>query len=104
MEGFWVTVEVTAYGAIGALLVAFIAGLASLSRSLVVRGISVVFVEFFRGTSLLVQLFWWFYVLPFLGIQLEPLAAGVIAMATNYGAYGAEVVRGAIKAIPKEQH
>ncbi|MGH3729558.1 MAG: amino acid ABC transporter permease, partial [Micromonosporaceae bacterium] len=42
--------------------------------------------------------------LPFLGIQLEPLAAGVIAMATNYGAYGAEVVRGAIKAIPKEQH
>lgn len=103
LEGFWVTAEITVLGALGALVVAFTAGLAGLPRSLVVRGLARVFVEFFRGTSLLVQLFWWFYVLPILGIQLEPLAAGVIAMATNYGAYGSEVVRGAIVAVPKEQ-
>ena len=103
LEGFWVTVQVTVYGAFGALVIAFVAGLAGLSPNFLVRAVSRVFVEFFRGTSLLVQLFWWFYVLPFLGIQLEPLAAGVVAMATNYGAYGAEVVRGAILAVPKEQ-
>ncbi|MGH2601246.1 MAG: ectoine/hydroxyectoine ABC transporter permease subunit EhuC [Dehalococcoidia bacterium] len=103
LEGFWVTLQVTVYGALGALVIAFIAGLMGLSPSFLVRAIARVFVETFRGTSLLVQLFWWFYVLPFLGIQLEPLAAGVVAMATNYGAYGSEVVRGAILAVPKEQ-
>ena len=104
LEGAVVTIEVTVGGALLAAVVAFAAGLASLSRNRLLRGVNRVFIEFFRGTSLLVQLFWWFYVLPILGFQLEPIGAGIVALGLNYGAYGAEVVRGAILAIPRTQY
>jgi polar amino acid transport system permease protein len=97
------TIELTLGGAALALVVAFAFGLASSSPRTSVRAGSRVFVEFFRGTSLLVQLLWFFYALPFLGIKFEPVAAGIIALGLNYGAYGAEVVRGAVAAVPKEQ-
>jgi polar amino acid transport system permease protein len=61
-------------------------------------------VEFFRGTSLIVQLFWIVYALPLLlGYKLNNVAAAILALGLNFGAYGAEVVRGAIKAVPKPQ-
>ncbi|BCJ86709.1 ectoine/hydroxyectoine ABC transporter permease subunit EhuC [Effusibacillus dendaii] len=62
-----------------------------------------VYVEFFRGTSLLVQMFWLFFALPILGIELEPMTTGVLALGLNYGAYGSEIVRSSIQAIPKGQ-
>ncbi|MEU2503118.1 ectoine/hydroxyectoine ABC transporter permease subunit EhuC [Streptomyces sp. NPDC007863] len=102
-EGLLVTLEATALGAALALLVAFALGLASRSRLLVVRGPARVTVEFLRGTSLYVQLFWLFFALPMLGFRLEPMACGVLAFGLNYGAYGAEVVRGAIAAVPAAQ-
>ncbi|MCZ0978449.1 ABC transporter permease subunit [Streptomyces diastatochromogenes] len=52
------------------------------------------------GTSLYVQLFWLFFALPMVGFRLEPLACAVLALGLNYGAYGAEVVRGAVAAVP----
>jgi polar amino acid transport system permease protein len=51
-----------------------------------------------------VQLFWAYFVLPLMGIPLSPLQAGILALGLNVGAYGAEVVRGAILAIPREQN
>ncbi|MFH9954255.1 ectoine/hydroxyectoine ABC transporter permease subunit EhuC [Streptomyces roseolus] len=102
-EGLLVTLEATALGAALALLVAFALGLASRSRLLVVRGAARVVVEFLRGTSLYVQLFWLFFALPMLGFRLDPMACGVLAFGLNYGAYGAEVVRGAIAAVPAAQ-
>src|SRR5699024_4517039 len=76
----------------------------SSTKYAVVRFIARIFVEFFRGTSLVVQMFWLFFVLPLLGWVLVPLACGVIALALNYGAYGAEVVRGSIASVPKGQY
>lgn len=74
-------------------------------RLLVSRGVSRVVVEFFRGTSLYVQLFWLYYAMPPLtGYELTPLLCGVIAFGLNYGAYGAEVVRGAINSVPRAQY
>jgi polar amino acid transport system permease protein len=101
--GILTTVEATVLGALLALVVAFVLGLLSLSRRTVVRGTVRVVVEFFRGTSLYVQLFWLFYALPILGIRFAPLACGVLALGLCYGAYGAEVVRGAINAVPRAQ-
>lgn len=98
-----VTLALTVGGAALALVIAFAFGFASSSPSTPVRAGSRTFVEFFRGTSLLVQLLWFFFALPFLGIKLAPMAAGIIALGLNYGAYGAEVVRGAIAAVPREQ-
>lgn len=102
-QGLGVTILVTVLGAILTILVAFAAGLAGLSPRWYLRWPSTVFVEFFRGSGLLVQMFWFFYALPFLGIELHPLFAGVLALGLNEGAYAAEIVRGTIRSRPRGQ-
>ena len=103
VSGIGITVLVTVLGAAGAFVVAFVFGLLARAQRVAPRFVARVFIEFFRGTSLLVQLWWLFFVLPQFGWVLSPLAVGVLAFALNFGAYGAEVVRGAIKAVPKPQ-
>ncbi|MCD2115710.1 MULTISPECIES: ectoine/hydroxyectoine ABC transporter permease subunit EhuC [Rhodococcus] len=102
-DGLLVTVELTLGSAVFAFLLAVALGLAAGAKNLVLRGSARVFIEFFRGTSLLVQLFWFFYVLPLFGFRLESIVCGILALSLNYGAYGAEVVRGAIASVPKPQ-
>lgn len=86
-----------------AIVVSLIFGLMRLSSAWPVRWTATVYIEFFRGTSLLVQLYWIYYVLPLMGITLPAFMSGVIALGLNFGAYGAEVVRGAIQSVPKAQ-
>ena len=83
--------------------VAFLLGLARLSRLRVLRWTSTVIVEFFRGTSALIQLFWAYYVLPYLGVDLPPFVVAVLVLGICEGCYGAEVVRGAIQEVPRGQ-
>lgn len=61
------------------------------------------FVEFIRGTPLLVQLYFIFYVLPDAGIVLSPLVAGVIGMGLHYATYTAEVYRAGIENVARGQ-
>jgi polar amino acid transport system permease protein len=103
VRGSWITLAITVLGAAGALVVALVFGLLARAQRVAPRFVARVFIEFFRGTSLLVQLWWLFFVLPQFGYVVAPLAVGVIAFALNFGAYGAEVVRGAINAVPKAQ-
>jgi polar amino acid transport system permease protein len=103
LDGALVTIELTLLGSALALVMAFIAGLGRLSRSAVIRALATTYIEFFRGTSIFVQLFWAYFVLPLFGLSLTPLQAGVLALGLNVGAYGAEVVRGAVQSIGKEQ-
>ena len=108
LDGVRTTVLATVLCALLALIIAFVFGLAQLAKVAVVRIVARVFVEFFRGTSLVVQLFWLAFVLPQLpyplGFRLDPLLVGVIALGLNYGAYAAEVVRGSINSVPKGQY
>ncbi len=98
------TVELTIGGIILATILSFVAGLASTNSSLVVRIIVRIYVEGWRGTSELVQLFWIYFVVPVLiGLQVMPLWAGVLVLGLNHGAYGAEIVRGAVRSVPTEQ-
>jgi polar amino acid transport system permease protein len=103
LKGAITTVEITLLASALAICLAFAAGLGRLSRRVLVRGFCVTYIEFFRGTALLVQLFWLFFVLPQFGILLEPLTVAVMGIGLNYGAYGAEVVRGSILGVPKGQ-
>lgn len=104
-DGLLVTLQATVGGIILATILSFVAGLAMLSRFTVVRVITRTYVEIWRGTSEVVQLFWIYFVLPVLtGFQLLPLWAGILVLGLNFGAYGAEIVRGAVQAVPKEQH
>jgi polar amino acid transport system permease protein len=102
-SGILVTIEATVLGAMLALVLAFTLGMTARSQHALMRGAVRAVIEFFRGTSLFVQLFWLFYALPILGFRLAPMACGVLAFGLNFGAYGAEVVRGAINAVPKAQ-
>jgi len=63
-----------------------------------------VYIEFFRGSSALVQLFWLFFVLPHFGILLEPVTVGIVGLGLNGGAYGAEIVRGAVLSVARGQY
>lgn len=103
LRGALVTVEVTAAASLLAMLVALVAGTGRLSRFWVVRTLSGVYIEFFRGTSALVQLYVAFFVLPFAGVTLTPFQAGVLAIGLNCGSYGAEIVRAGVQAVPKGQ-
>lgn len=102
-QGIAVTAELTLGGAALAFALSLLLGCAVGVRARGVRVPARVVIEFFRGTSLLVQLFWLFYVLPLFGYQLDPLLCGIMALGLNYGAYGAEVVRGALAAVPVAQ-
>ncbi|TIQ73260.1 MAG: amino acid ABC transporter permease, partial [Mesorhizobium sp.] len=82
----------------------FLVGLARTSRSLALRAISSVYVEFFRGTPVLIQLFWIFFCLPMiLGIELSNLASGVIALTLYMGAITSETFRASLKSVGPEQ-
>lgn len=104
-SGLVITVEATVGGIVLATVLSFVAGLAMLSRSRVVRGITRTYVEIWRGTSEVVQLFWIYFALPLLtGFQILPLWAGILVLGLNFGAYGAEIVRGAVQSVPKAQY
>lgn len=103
LRGVIVTLQVTAGGAVVAVLAALGAALARLYGAKPLRWLATTYVEVFRGTSALVQLFWLFFVLPHFGLTLSPLVVGIAALGLNVGAYGAEVVRGAIGAVGRGQ-
>lgn len=104
LEGLGVTLQVFAGAAVLATVIGLFVGMARLSPWKIVRYPATAFVEFFRGTAALVQLFWVFYALPLvLGLPLPPLWAAWVVIGANQGAYFAEVVRGAIRAVPVAQ-
>jgi polar amino acid transport system permease protein len=103
-SGALLTVQIAVAAAAAGMVLAVIAGLAKISRYRSLRWVANVYIETFRGTSLLVQLFWFFFVLPHFGITLPPFITGVVAIGLNVGAYGAEVVRGAIQSVDRGQY
>lgn len=103
LGGTGVTIVQFLLATLVAVAVALAAGLGKLSANWLVRGVAVTYIEIFRGTSLLVQLFWIFYVLPLFGINFDKFTAGFVSVGLNIGSYGAEIVRGAIQAVPKGQ-
>jgi polar amino acid transport system permease protein len=104
-QGLPPTVVAAVGGIALTIVLSFAAGLALLSPRRWVRAISRIYVEGFRGTSEVVQLFWIYFVLPLLvGVQLVPLFAGLLVLGLNHGAYGAEIVRGAVRSVPRAQY
>jgi ectoine/hydroxyectoine ABC transporter, permease protein EhuC len=109
-EGALVTIQLTVFSTILGAILSFAFGIGKLSRNWLIRGFSIGYIEIFRGTSLLVQLFWLYFALPIAGdaiginLRLPAVVAGILALGLNIGAYGAEVVRGAIEAVSRNQY
>jgi len=106
LQGAWVTVKVTFFGSLLAIACALVAALARLSPLTPLRWLAITYIEVFRGSSLLVQLFWLYFVLPMppFNIEMSAFAVAVVGLGLNIGAYGAEVLRGAIRSVHQGQH
>jgi polar amino acid transport system permease protein len=103
LGGIPVTLEITFLAMAVALPVAVVLAIGRKSPHALARWPAGFVIEFFRGSSALVQLFWAFYVLPLLGLSLPPLVCGVMVLGLNEGSYMSEIVRAGLDAVPKGQ-
>ncbi|MCX4908440.1 ectoine/hydroxyectoine ABC transporter permease subunit EhuC [Streptomyces sp. NBC_00878] len=104
LKGIWVTVQLLVFSALLAAAVSFVVGIARTHRLWIVRFLAGFYTEVFRGTSALIMIFWVFFVLPpAFGWQLVPMWAGTLALGLTYGAYGSEIVRGALNSVDPAQ-
>jgi len=103
LKGSWWTVVLSLGGMFFGLLLGFGLALLRLYAFWPLQWLARVYVSFFRGTPLLVQLFMIYYGLPQLGIQLDPQPAALIGFSLNMAAYTAEILRAAIASIDRGQ-
>ncbi len=104
LVGALVTIEITAVSVALGVLIGLFVGIAELSRYRWLRYPAKVYVDFIRGTPLLVQIFIIYFALPIiLGMRIEPFVAAVAACSINSGAYVAEIFRAGIQSIDKGQ-
>ncbi|MGN6305119.1 MAG: ectoine/hydroxyectoine ABC transporter permease subunit EhuD [Mesorhizobium sp.] len=103
IQGVKITILATLLGSVLAAVVGLAIALLRRSPNRLISRPVGFFAEFIRGTPLLVQLYFIFYVLPDIGILLPPLVAGVIGLGLHYGTYAAEVYRAGIDNVPRGQ-
>ena len=103
LAGLWVSIQLIVPSAILGLFLGIISGVFRVYGHPVLKGIAGLYVLFFRGFPLLVQLYLWYFGLPRIGIYLSPYAAAVIGFSLCSGAYHSEYVRGALQSIKKGQ-
>ena len=107
--GLWLTVQISVLGLLGALLLGTLVAVLRVSPIAPLRWIGAAYVEFFRNTPLVVQLFFLFLGLPFMGIRFSSdtfenlFRAAFVGMALYHGAYVAEIVRGGLLGVDKGQ-
>lgn len=104
LGGLLITVELTFVVIILSLIFGLFVALAGMSRWPALHWLVKAYIEVIRGTPLLLQLVYVYYVLPEIGIRLDAFTAGVLALTLNYSAYISEVYRSGIQAIAKGQH
>jgi cystine transport system permease protein len=103
LKGAYYTVILSLGGMFFGLLLGFGLALMRLSRFKLVSWLARIYVSFFRGTPLLVQLFVIYYGLPQVGIELDPIPAAMIGFSLNMAAYACEILRAAIGSIERGQ-
>ena len=101
--GAFTTIYVSLISIGFACVLALIGALARLSKNGPAYGVATFYISFFRGTPLLLQVFIIYLGLPQMGLILDPVPAGVIALSLCYGAYMAEIFRAGIQGVPRGQ-
>lgn len=102
-QGALITIGISACAIVLGIVGGLALGLVSLSGSRIGRGLVAAYVDFVRGTPLLIQIFLIFFVLPMLGLRLSEIWAGIIALAFNASGYIAEIVRGTVGSVERGQ-
>lgn len=104
LRGARVTITLTVVSLSLGILLGLLVGIARVSTNRVVRNAAVVYIEFVRGTPLLMQLIFIYYGLPSLQINLDAYSAGILGLSLNSAAYVGEIFRAGIQSIGKGQH
>lgn len=97
------TILLAAISIIIALVIGFFAAIVRILKVRILNGIATTYVSIIRGTPLLVQIFVIYYGLPQIGISLDPISSGVVALSLNAGAYLSESFRASILAVDNGQ-
>jgi polar amino acid transport system permease protein len=103
VDGAQITAIQALLASLLAIAISIITGLMRTSHNPIIKGPAIIYIELFRGTSLLIQLYWIFFVLPLFGVSFDKFTAGFVAVGMNLGAYGAVIVQGAILSVPRGQ-
>ncbi|MBB3446732.1 ectoine/hydroxyectoine ABC transporter permease subunit EhuC (plasmid) [Sinorhizobium sp. B11] len=102
-HGAIVTMTITVAAIVCGALLAFVFGILRVEGGPVLSAVALCYTEVFRGTSLFVQLFWFYYALPLVGLSFDPITTGILVLAAHVGGYGAEIVRGALLSVSVQQ-
>jgi polar amino acid transport system permease protein len=103
LHGTWMTIQLSFLAMLIGLLVAVLCAWGKTAGPSPLRWLINVYIEIIRNTPFLVQLFFFFFALPAIGIRWSPYMAALVAMVVNLGAYATEIVRAGIESIPKGQ-
>lgn len=104
LEGAAVTVEITAISVGLGLVIGMLVGVARLAKMRILKWLAMIYIDFIRGTPLLVQIFLIYFALPMItGTRIDPFFAAITACSINSGAYIAEIFRAGIQSIDKGQ-
>jgi len=103
LKGVFLTVEISFFAIVIGLLIGILAAVARTSRFKILNFIAAAYVEVFRNTPLLIQIFIIFFGLPGIGIKLSPYISGLTALVLYVGAYNTEVIRSGLEAVPRGQ-
>lgn len=103
LQGVLLTLQIVSVAIALGLLLGITGALGRTSDSRILRYIAAAYVEFFRNTPFLIQLFFFFFGLPSVGIKLTAWQAAVLALAINFGAYATEIIRAGIEGIGRGQ-
>ena len=101
--GAWLTIQLSGAAMALGLVVSVLGALAKTSGVRPLRWAVDVYVEVIRNTPFLVQIFFFYFGLPSLGVRLGPNEAALLALVVNFGAYGTEIIRAGIESIAKGQ-
>ncbi len=103
LKGTWITVQLSLVATALGLAVAILCAWAKTSGPAPLRFAVNAYIELIRNTPFLVQLFFFFFALPAIGLRWSPYTAALTAMVVNLGAYATEIIRAGIESIPKGQ-
>ena len=104
LVGAGVTIQITVLSTAIGFVIGLIVGVARISHLRPLRLLAEVYVEFFRGTPLLVQIFLFYFALPVItGQRIDPFVAAISACGINSGAYVAEIFRAGIQSVDEGQ-
>jgi polar amino acid transport system permease protein len=102
-NGALLTLELCSFSMLTALIVALITLYARTSKHAALRWVAIAYIEIIRNTPFLLQLYFFFFALPSIGLRMSPNTAAILALTVNGGAYAAEIIRGGMAAVPKGQ-